>query len=70
MTDVGCLVKLTEKSGFEFTLGVIVGLVCFQNLVETLIKKRPEVVQRPKVADTYADMRCIMVVGLDHAGAI
>ena len=44
-TDVGCLVKLTEKSGFEFALGVIVGLVCFQNLVEMLIKKFPEVVQ-------------------------
>jgi hypothetical protein len=69
-TDVGCLVKLTEKSGFEFALGVIVGLVCFQNLVEMLIKKFPEVVQWPKVADTYADMCCIMVVGLDHTGAI
>ena len=69
-TDVRCLVKLTEKSGFEFTLGVIVGLVCFQNLVEMLVKKHPEVVQWPKVADTYADMRCVMVVGLDHAGAM
>ena len=69
-TNVRCLVEFTEKSSFEFTLGVIVGLVCFQNLVETLKEKRPEIVQWPKVADAYANMRCVVVVGLDHARAI
>ena len=62
--------KLTEKSGFEFALGVIVGLVCFQNLVETLVKKRPEVVQRPKVADACANMRRVVVIQLDHARSV
>ena len=62
--------KLTEKSGFKITMGVIVGLVYFQNLVEMLIEKCPEVVQWPKVVDAYANMRCVVVVGLDHTRAI
>ena len=69
-TDVGCLVKLTEKSGFKFALGVIVGLVCFQNLVEMLIEKCPEVMQWPKVADAYADMHRVVVIGLDHTRSV
>ena len=69
-TDIGSLVKLTEKSCFEFALGVIVGLVCFQNLVETLIQKRPEVMQWPKVVDACANMRHVVVIRLNHTRSI
>ena len=69
-TDIGSLVKLTEKSCFKFALGVIVGLVCFQNLVEMLIQKRLEVMQWPKVADACANMHCIVVIWLDHTRSV
>ena len=62
--------KLTETSCFEFALGVIVGLICFQNLVETLIQKRPEVMQWPKVVDACANMRHVVVIRLNHTRSI
>jgi hypothetical protein len=69
-TNIGSLVKLTEKSCFKFALGVIVGLVCFQNLVETLIQKRLEVMQWPQVVDACTNMRRIVVIQLDHTRSI
>ena len=73
MYQVACLthlLKLTEESGFQVTLAMVVGLERLENFVEMLIEERSEIVQRPKVPHTFANMSHIVMVWLNNARTI
>ena len=64
------LLKLTEESGFQVTLAMVVGLERLENFVETLIEERPEIVQRPEVPHTFANVSRVVMVRLNDARTI
>jgi hypothetical protein len=64
------LLKLTEESGFQVTLAMVVGLERLENFVETLIEERPEIVQRPKVLHAFANVSHVVMVRLNDARTI
>ena len=73
MYQVACLthlLKLTEESGFQVTLAMVVGLERLENFVETLIEECPEIVQRPEVLHTFANVSRVVMVQLNDARTI
>jgi len=65
MYQVACLthlLKLTEESGFQVTLAMVVGLERLENFVETLIEECPEIVQRPEVLHAFANVSRVVMV--------
>lgn len=44
---------------------MVVGLIGLQYLVESFEKERPEVMERPKISNTFSDVSGIVMVGFN-----
>jgi hypothetical protein len=64
------LLKLTEESGFQVTLAIVIGLERLENFIEMLIEERPEIMQRPEVPHTFTNVSHIVMVWLNDARTI
>ena len=51
-------------------MAMVVGLKQLEYFVEALKEKGPEIMQQPKVVDTFSDMCYIVMVGLYNAWSI
>jgi hypothetical protein len=59
--------ELPKECGLQLTISVIIRLERFEDLVESLEQKRPEVVERPVVTRVVSSMYCVMMVWLYDA---
>jgi hypothetical protein len=69
-TCVTKLLELAEERRFEFAMAMVVCLERLEYFVEALEEEGPEIMQWPKVADTFRDMCRVVMVGLYNAWSI